>query len=70
MRMWMSYDDEETWDEVKSIKDMLDIGFKNNNREFILKFQDSDDVFITMSSDDVYATYNKKENDNSWLDTS
>lgn len=65
MRMWMSYDDEETWDEVKSIKDMLDIGFKNNNREFILKFQDSDDVFITMSSDDVYATYNKKENDNS-----
>lgn len=64
MRMWMSYDDEETWDEVKSIKDMLDIGFKNNNREFILKFQDSDDVFITMSSDDVYATYNKKENNN------
>lgn len=64
MRMWMSYDDEETWDEVKSIKDMLDIGFKNNNREFILKFQDNDDVFITMSSDDVYATYNKKENDN------
>lgn len=64
MRMWMSYDDEETWDEVKSIKEMLDIGFKNNNREFILKFQDSDDVFITMSSDDVYATYNKKENDN------
>jgi len=61
MRMWMSYDDEETWDEVKSIKDMLDIGFKNNNREFILKFQDNDDVFITMSSDDVYATYNKKE---------
>ena len=64
MRMWMSYDDEETWDEVKSIKDMLDIGFKNNNREFILKFQDNDDVFITMSSDDVYATYNKKEKDN------
>ena len=64
MRMWMSYYDEETWDEVKSIKDMLDIGFKNNNREFILKFQDNDDVFITMSSDDVYATYNKKENDN------
>lgn len=61
MKMYMSYDDEVTWDEVKSIKDMLDIGFKNNNREFILKFQDSDDVFITMSSDDVYATYNKKE---------
>ena len=64
MRMWMSYDEEETWEEVKSIKDMLDIGFKNNNREFILKFQDNDDVFITTSSDDVYATYNKKENDN------
>ena len=63
MKMWISYDDEEHWDEVKSIKEMLDIGFKNDNREFILKLQDSDEVFITISSDDIYATYNKDNNE-------
>ena len=64
MKMWMSYDDEESWDEVKSIKEMLDIAYKNNNREFILKLEDSDSEYITISSDDIYATFNKKENDN------
>ena len=66
MKMWMSYDDEVTWDEVKTIKEMLDIAYKNDNREFILKLQDSDNEFITVSSDDIYATYlkeNKKESE-------
>ena len=64
MKMYMSYDDEVTWDEVKTIKEMLDIAYKNDNREFILKLQDSENEFITLSSDDIYATYlkeNKKE---------
>ena len=61
MRMYMSYDDEVTWDEVKTIKEMLDIAYKNDNREFILKLQDSDNEFITLSSDDIYATYLKEK---------
>lgn len=66
MKMYMSYDDEVTWDEVKTIKEMLDIAYKNDNREFILKLQDSENEFITLSSDDIYATYlkeNKKEDE-------
>ena len=64
MKMYMSYDDEVTWDEVQTIKEMLDIAYKNDNREFILKLQDSENEFVTLSSDDIYATYlkeNKKE---------
>lgn len=60
MKMYMSYDDEVTWDEVKTIKEMLDIAYKNDNREFILKLQDSENEFITLSSDDIYATYLKE----------
>ena len=65
MKMWMSYDDGDNWDEVKTIKEMLDIAFKNDNREFTLKLQDSDNEYITLSSDDIYATYNKKEDTDS-----
>lgn len=60
MKMWISYD-EETWDEVQSIKEMLDICYKNNNRELQFKLQDSDNEFIVVSSDDIFVTYLKKE---------
>ena len=62
MRMWISYD-EEHWDEVKSIKEMLDIFYKNNNRELQFKLQDSDNEYIVVSSDDIYVTYLKKESE-------
>ena len=62
MKMWISYD-EETWDEVQSIKEMLDICYKNNNRELQFKLQDSDNEFIVVSSDDIFVTYLKKESD-------
>ncbi len=60
MKMWISYD-EVHWDEVKSIKEMLDICYKNGNRELMFKLQDSENEYITVSSDDIFVTMLKKE---------
>ena len=60
MKMWISYD-EAHWDEVKSIREMLDICYKNNNRELTFKLQDSENEYITISSDDIFVTMLKKE---------